>query len=89
MALGAPRGRMVWMVFREVLLLAAAGLAAGIPIALLATRLVRSFLFEAKPTDPISLAVAAASLVTTALLAGLLPARGASRIDSVVALRHE
>ena len=89
MALGAARGRMVWMVFREVLLLAAAGLAAGIPIALLATRLVRSFLFETKPTDPISLAVAAASLVTTALLAGLLPARSASRIDPVVALRHE
>ncbi|HYL97418.1 MAG TPA: ADOP family duplicated permease, partial [Blastocatellia bacterium] len=89
MALGAARGRMVWMVFRELLVLAGAGLAAGIPAALLATELVRSFLFETKPDDPISLLVAATSLVATALLAGLLPARNASRTDPMVALRHE
>jgi macrolide transport system ATP-binding/permease protein len=89
MALGAQRGWVVWMVLREVLLLAAAGLAISIPAALFATKLVGSFLFETKPNDPVSLAVAAASLVTAAVLAGFLPARNASRIDPMSALRHE
>jgi macrolide transport system ATP-binding/permease protein len=89
MALGAERGRVVWMVLREVLLLAAAGLAISIPAALFATKLLGSFLFETKPNDPVSLVVAAASLVTAAALAGFLPARNASRIDPMSALRHE
>jgi macrolide transport system ATP-binding/permease protein len=89
MALGAQRGRVVWMVLREVLLLAAAGLAISIPAALFATRLIKSFLFETKPNDPIALTLAAASLVIAAALAGFLPARNASRIDPMAALRHE
>jgi macrolide transport system ATP-binding/permease protein len=89
MALGAERGRVLWMVLREALLLAAAGLAISIPAALFATKLVRAFLFETSPNDPVSLAVAAASLVITAALAGFLPARNASRIDAMTALRHE
>lgn len=89
MALGAPRGRVLWMVLREVLLLAAAGLAISIPAALFAPKFVGSFLFETKPNDPVSVAVAAATLVTTAVLAGFLPARSASRIDPMAALRHE
>jgi macrolide transport system ATP-binding/permease protein len=89
MALGAERRRVVWMVLREALLLAAAGLAISVPAALFATRLVKSFLFETKPDDPVSLILAAVSLVTAAALAGFLPARNASRIDPMVALRHE
>jgi predicted permease len=89
MALGARRGRVVWMVLREVLLLAAAGLAISIPAALLGTRLLKSFLYETQPNDPIALTVAAVSLVAAALLAGYLPARNASRIDPMRALRHE
>jgi len=94
MALGAPRGWVVWMMFREVLLLAAAGLAISIPAALLGTKHLKSFLFETKPNktkpnDPMSLTVAAASLVAAAALAGFLPARNASRIDPMAALRHE
>lgn len=89
MALGAERGRVLWMVLREALLLAAAGLAISIPIALFATKLVRAFLFETSTKDPVSLAVAAALLVITAVLAGFLPARNASRIDPMIALRHE
>jgi macrolide transport system ATP-binding/permease protein len=89
MALGAERGRVLRIVLREALLLAAAGLAIGIPAALFATKLVRAFLFETSPKDPVSLAVAAASLVITAVLAGFLPARNASRIDPMTALRHE
>jgi ABC-type antimicrobial peptide transport system permease subunit len=89
MALGAPRSRVVWMVLREVLLLAAAGLVIGIPAALFAAKLLKSFLYEAQPNDPISLTVAAVSLVVAATLAGYLPARKASRIDPTVALRCE
>ncbi len=89
MALGAPRARVVSMVLREVLLLAAAGLVVSIPAALLGTRLLRSFLYEISPYDPASLMIAVASLVAAAFLAGFVPARNASRIDPIVALRHE
>jgi ABC-type antimicrobial peptide transport system permease subunit len=89
MALGAARSRVVWMVLREVLLLVAAGLVISIPAALFGTKLLKSFLYETQPNDPISLTVAAVSLVVAATLAGYLPARKASRIDPMIALRHE
>jgi len=89
MALGAPRGAVVWMVLRRVLLLAAVGLAISVPAALSASRLVRSFLFETQPNDPGTLVLAGAVLVSAALLAGYAPARRASRIDPLAALRHE
>jgi macrolide transport system ATP-binding/permease protein len=89
MALGAQRGRVVWMVLREVFLLAAVGLGIGVPTALATSKLVESFLFGMKPNDPPSLALAVAILLSAALLAGYMPARKASRIDPMVALRHE
>jgi predicted permease len=89
MALGAGRGAVVWMVLRQVCLLAALGLAIGVPIALGASRLVESLLFETRPNDPLSLAAAAAALLAAALLAGYGPARRASRIDPMTALRDE
>jgi len=89
MALGAQRGRVVWMVLREVVLLAAAGLAISVPAALAASKLVESFLFGMKPNDPLALIGSAVTLVTAAILAGYLPARNASRIDPMIALRHE
>jgi ABC-type antimicrobial peptide transport system permease subunit len=89
MALGAQRGAVVRMVLRRVLLLAAAGLAIGLPAALTASRLVKSFLFDTRPNDPATLALAAAVLMIAALLAGYAPARRASRIDALAALRHE
>jgi macrolide transport system ATP-binding/permease protein len=89
MALGAPRGSVVWMVLRGVLLLAALGLAIGVPAALGASRLVKSFLFETQPNDPRTLALAGVVLVSAAILAGFAPARRASRIDPLAALRHE
>ena len=89
MALGAQRGAVVWMVLRRVLLLAAVGLAISVPVALSGTRLVKSFLFETQPNDPGTLALAGAVLLSAAILAGLAPARRASRIDPLAALRHE
>jgi predicted lysophospholipase L1 biosynthesis ABC-type transport system permease subunit len=89
MALGAQRSRVVWMVLREVLLLAAAGLAISVPTALALSKLVESFLFGMKPNDPLALIGSAAILATAAILAGYLPARNASRIDPMIALRHE
>ena len=89
MALGAQRGRVVWMVLREVVLLAAVGLAISVPAALAASKLVESFLFEMKPNDPLALTGSVVTLVSAAILAGYLPARNASRIDPMIALRHE
>jgi macrolide transport system ATP-binding/permease protein len=89
MALGAQRARVVWMVLREVLMLAALGLAISVPAALLASKVVEAFLFGMKPNDPLALAGAVAVLVSAAILAGYLPARRASRIDPMAALRHE
>jgi predicted permease len=89
MALGAPRGAVVWMVLRRVLLLAAAGLAISVPAALSASQLVKSFLFETQPNDPGTLVLAVAVLLVAALLAGYAPARRASRIDPLAALRHD
>jgi macrolide transport system ATP-binding/permease protein len=89
MALGAPRGRVIWMVLREVCVLVAIGLAIGLPTALSTSRFVESFLFDMKPNDPNALALAASVLLSAALLAGYGPARRASRVDPMVALRHE
>ncbi|PYU46751.1 MAG: multidrug ABC transporter substrate-binding protein [Acidobacteria bacterium] len=89
MALGAQRGAVVWMVLRRVLLLAAVGLAISVPAALSASQLVKSFLFETQPNDPGTLALAGVVLLSAAILAGYAPARRASRIDPLAALRHE
>jgi predicted permease len=89
MALGAQRGAVLWMVLRRVLLLAAVGLAISVPAALSASRLVKSFLFETQPNDPGTLALAGVVLLSAAILAGYAPARRASRIDPLAALRQE
>jgi macrolide transport system ATP-binding/permease protein len=89
MALGAARRRVVWMVLREVLVLAAAGLAISVPTALIASKAVESFLFGMKPNDPLALTLAVATLLFAVILAGYVPARKASRIDPMIALRHE
>ncbi len=89
MALGAQGGAVVWMVLRQVFVLAAAGLAISVPAALGTSKFVESFLFGMKPNDPLELMLAAAILLGAALLAGYVPARKASRIDPITALRHE
>ena len=89
MALGARRPSVIWMVLREVCVLAALGLAIGLPAAFGAARFIESFLFGMKPNDPRALAAAVAILVSAALVAGYGPARRASRVDPMIALRHE
>jgi ABC-type antimicrobial peptide transport system permease subunit len=77
------------MVLREVFVMAAVGLAIGVPVALATTKFVQSFLFEMKPNDPWAIAGAAVVLVLAAVAAGYGPAWRASRIDPWNALRHE
>ena len=89
MALGAQRGAVVWMVLRQVFVLAAVGLAIGVPTALALSKLVGSFLFGVTPNSPAALLFAVAILFAAVLVAGYVPARKASRIDPMTAVRHE
>jgi ABC-type antimicrobial peptide transport system permease subunit len=89
MALGAQRTEVVWMVMREALVLLGAGLAIGIPVAFWLSRYVSSQLFSVKPSDFGTAAAALAILIAVTACAGLLPARRASGIDPIRALRYE
>jgi macrolide transport system ATP-binding/permease protein len=89
MALGAQRVPVLWMVLREVLALAVIGLAISVPVALGTSKFVESFLFGMRPNDPLALGLAVVILLLAALLAGGIPARRASQIDPMTALRHE
>jgi ABC-type antimicrobial peptide transport system permease subunit len=89
MALGAQRGGVVRMVLREVLVLVAGGLAIGMVTALGTSKFVASFLYGMKANDPLTLTLAVMTLLGTALAAGYAPARRASRIDPMIALRQE
>jgi len=89
MALGAQRTGVLWMVLRQVFAMAIVGLAIGLPAALATSKFVESFLFGLKPNDPVTIGAAVSVLVAAAVTAGYAPARRASRIDPMVALRHE
>ncbi len=89
MALGAEQSRVLRMVLREVAALIALGLGIGLMAALGATRFVESFLYGTKGNDPWTLSLAAGFLTLVAAVAGFLPARRASRLDPMNALREE
>jgi predicted permease len=89
MALGAGRGRVVWMVLRNALALAAAGLAAGVPAALALARYLESQLYEVKPQDTFNAVAAALLLLAVTAAAALLPAARAARIAPATALRSD
>jgi predicted permease len=89
MALGASAGSVVWLVMREVLTLLGLGLIVGVPSAIALGRYVSSQLYGVEANDPVVAGVTIAILVAVASLAGLIPARRASRIDPILALRYE
>jgi predicted permease len=89
MALGALPGHVLRMILRESLALVSLGIACGIAAAYGASRLVAAMLFGLSPTDPLTYGGSAVILTAIALLAALLPARRASRVDPMVAFRVE
>ncbi len=89
MALGAVRGNVMWLVLRETMSLVVVGALIGIPAAFGLTRFVKSFLYGLTPQDPANIVTAAAILAVAMLLAGYIPARRATRVDPMVALRWE
>ncbi len=89
MALGAPQKEVLWLVMREVLLLLGIGLALGVPVAFALSRFVTSQLFGISAADARTAALAITVLAVVALGAGFLPARRASTIDPIRALRYE
>jgi len=89
MALGASRSGVLRMVLRETTLVLGAGLAIGLPCAFAAARLLGGTLAGVSPADPLAIALAVGIITAAALLAGYVPARRASRVDPMEALRCE
>jgi predicted permease len=89
MSIGARRADVLWMVLRECLGLVVLGVAVGVPLSFWLLRAVASQLFGVTAGDPSTIAAATIVLVAVAVLAGYLPARRASRVDPLVALRQE
>jgi predicted permease len=89
MALGARYSQVLWMILRQAVVLAIAGIAIGVPISLWTGKYVASLLFDLSPHDPVTLTLTAALLVGIASMAGYLPARRAALVDPAVALKQD
>jgi predicted permease len=89
MALGAERASVVWLVARQAAGLVVVGALIGIPAALAVTRLVKTFLFGVTAQDPATIAAGMFVLMAVAALASLVPARRATKVDPMTALRHD
>jgi ABC-type antimicrobial peptide transport system permease subunit len=89
MALGAQRRQVLWMVLRESLIMSVAGAVVGLPLGVGAGHLLRSILFGLGPNDPLTFAAALCGMFVVALLASYIPARRATKVDPMVALRYE
>jgi predicted permease len=89
MALGAQGRSVLWLVLREALLLVGIGLVVGVLASLALTKTAASLLYELKPNDPLTIAMATLVLMVVALIAGYLPARRAAHVDPMIALRDE
>jgi putative ABC transport system permease protein len=87
MAIGAQRGDVLQMVMHEGGRLAVAGVAIGVGLAFASARMLRGLLFGISATDPLTMAGVAASLLLVALAASYVPARRATRVDPMVAMR--
>lgn len=89
MALGATQQNVAWLVLRENVRISATGLGIGLVAAFAIGKLIESQLFGVKASNPLVFLTAAIMLSAVAFLAGWLPARRASAVDPMVALRHE
>jgi ABC-type antimicrobial peptide transport system permease subunit len=89
LALGAGRSDVLWMILREILILAGGGIGFAVPVGLARDRLISNMLFGLKPTDPFTLVGATIILLTVAAIAGYVPARRASLVDPMVALPYD
>ena len=89
MALGASAAQMRTLVLGQSIRLAAIGAAAGLAAALASSRLLSSLLYDVRPTDVITLVTVSVVLIAVALVASYIPARRASKVDPMVALRYE
>jgi predicted permease len=89
LALGAQSRDLLWMILRECIVLLVLGLAVGVPVALGSTRILKSLLFELSPLDPIAIFIAIAAVAVMTIAAAWLPARRATRINPMQALRTE
>jgi predicted permease len=89
LALGAQSHMLLWIVLRECILLLALGLALGVPVALSSTRILKSVLYELSPLDPMAIAIAIATVSVMTIAAAWIPARRATKIDPMQALRTE
>jgi ABC-type antimicrobial peptide transport system permease subunit len=89
LAMGAKRRDVLGLVLREAITLAAIGVACGLTIALASGHLVSSVLFGLEPRDPMAFGIAIVLMIAVTLWAGWVPARRATRIDPMAALRHE
>ncbi len=88
-ALGASAGTILNMILRETMILAAIGLAVGLPVAFASSHVLGHLLFGVSPTDPATLVVVSLTLAAVAAAAGYLPARRATQVDPLIALRHD
>jgi len=89
LALGAQSRMLLWLVLRESLVLLAIGLAIGVPISLGSTRVLKSLLYDLSPLDPMAISTAIVAVVVMTMAAAWLPARRATRINPIQALRAE
>jgi ABC-type antimicrobial peptide transport system permease subunit len=89
MALGAQREWVRWLILRETLLLAGVGIVIGMPVAFAGSRLIATLLYGVSMKDPLILLSVCGILMAVAAVAGWLPARRATRVDPIVALRYE
>lgn len=89
MAVGARRGQVVWMILKDSLALTVAGVALGVPLAMVVGRLLASSLYGVKPLDAASYAIAVAGVALVALVASAVPAGRAANVDPMRALRTE
>ena len=89
MALGADRRDVRWMIVRQSLLIAVCGVALGVAASAAGADLLKALLFNVEPRDSITLALTAAIILVVTVIAGYIPARRASRVDPLTALRAE